>query len=87
MAAQPENSKRGAVNAAKGYIHWYDTRWNLILPISLSLRRHFRYIYIYTNSDGLHCSTTVPNAVGGHNTDSVYHIVGHSDWNNLFHWW
>ena len=35
----------------------------------------------YTNSDGLHGSAAVPNAVGGHNTDSVYHIVGHSDWN------
>ena len=30
---------------------------------------------------GLHGSTAAPIAVGGHNTDSVYHIVGHSDWN------
>ena len=30
---------------------------------------------------GHHGSTTASIAVGGHNTDSVYHIVGHSDWN------
>ena len=30
---------------------------------------------------GHHGSTAAPIAVGGHNTDSVYHIVGHSDWN------
>ena len=30
---------------------------------------------------GHHGSTTVPIAVGGHNTDSVHHIVGYSDWN------
>ena len=28
-----------------------------------------------------HSSTTAPIAVGGHNTDLVYHIVGYSDWN------
>ena len=28
-----------------------------------------------------HGGTAAPIAVGGHNTDSVYHIVGHSDWN------
>ena len=28
-----------------------------------------------------HGSTAVPIAVGGHNNDSVCHIVGHSDWN------
>ena len=33
-----------------------------------------------TDSDCLHGSTTAPIAVGGHNTDTVYHIVGHSDW-------
>ena len=30
---------------------------------------------------GHHGSTAAPIAVGGHNTDSVYHIVGYSDWN------
>ena len=29
---------------------------------------------------GHHSSTAAPIAVGGHNTDSVHHIVGHSDW-------
>ena len=32
----------------------------------------------HTNADGHHGSTAAPIAVGGHNTDSVYHIVGHS---------
>ena len=35
-------------------------------------------LHILTNSDGLHGSTAAPIAVGGHNTDSVYHIVGHN---------
>ena len=35
----------------------------------------------HTNSNGHHSSTAAPIAVGGHNTDSVYHIVGYSDWN------
>ena len=35
----------------------------------------------HTNSDSPHCGTAAPIAVGGHNTDTVYHIVGHSDWN------
>ena len=35
----------------------------------------------HTNSDRLHGSTTAPIAVGCHNTDSVYHIVGYSDRN------
>ena len=35
----------------------------------------------HTNADGHHDSTAAAIAVGGHNTDSVYHIVGHSDWN------
>ena len=35
----------------------------------------------HTNSDGLHGSTAAPIAVGGHNTDSVSHIVGYSDRN------
>ena len=30
---------------------------------------------------GHHGNTAAPIAVGGHNTDSVYHVVGHSDWN------
>ena len=29
-----------------------------------------------------HGNTAAPIAVGGHNTDSVYHIEGHSDWNS-----
>jgi len=29
-----------------------------------------------TNSDGHHGSAAAPIAVGGHNSDSVYHIVG-----------
>ena len=33
----------------------------------------------HTNSDGDHDSSATPIAVGGHNTDSVYYIVGHSD--------
>ena len=37
--------------------------------------------WAHTNSDSRHSSTAVPIAVGGHNTDSVYHIVGHSDCN------
>ena len=28
-----------------------------------------------------HGNTAAPIAVGSHNTASVYHIVGHSDWN------
>ena len=28
-----------------------------------------------------HDSTAAPIAVGGHNTDSVSHIVGYSEWN------
>ena len=28
-----------------------------------------------------HSSTAAPIAVGGHNTHSVYHIIGDSDWN------
>ena len=35
----------------------------------------------HTNCYGLHGSTAASIAVGGHNTDSMYHIVGHSDWN------
>ena len=35
----------------------------------------------HTNSDSLHGSTAAPIAVDGHNTDSVYHIIGHSDCN------
>ena len=30
---------------------------------------------------GHHGGTAAPIAVGGHNTDSVSHIVGHSEWN------
>ena len=30
---------------------------------------------------GHHDRIAAPIAVGGHNTDSVYHIVGYSDWN------
>ena len=37
--------------------------------------------YAHTKSECHHCSTAALIAVGGHNTDSVYHIVGHSDWN------
>ena len=35
----------------------------------------------HTNSDGLHGSTAASIAVDGHNTDSLYHIVGQNDWN------
>ena len=35
----------------------------------------------HTNSDGHHGSIAAPIAVGGHNTDNVYHIVGYSEWN------
>ena len=35
----------------------------------------------HTNSDGHHGCTAAPIAVSGHNTDSVVHIVGYSDWN------
>ena len=31
-------------------------------------------------------STAAPNAVGGHNTDSVSHIVGYSYWNTGSDW-
>ena len=48
----------------------------MVLPVCLSLS-----LNVHTNSDGHHGSTAAPIAVGGHNTDSVYHIVGHSDWN------
>ena len=41
----------------------------------------FLLAYEHTNSDGHDGSTTISIAVGGHNADSVYHIVGHSDWN------
>ena len=30
---------------------------------------------------GHHGGNAAPIAVGSHNTDSVYHIVGYSDWN------
>ena len=33
----------------------------------------------HTDSDCLHSRTTAPIAVGGHNTDSAVHIVGHSN--------
>ena len=39
---------------------------------------------MHTDSYGLHGNTAAPNAVGCHNTDSVYQIVGHSDWNTCF---
>ena len=35
---------------------------------------------IYTNSDGVHGSTTAPIAVDGHNTESVCNIVRQNDW-------
>ena len=41
----------------------------------------FLLAYEHTNSDSHHGNTTAPIAVGGHNTDSVYHIVRYSDWN------
>ena len=57
--------------------------WLYTVPCSACTHAYiqFTYSYIYTNSDGLHDSTAAPNAVGGHNTDSMSHIVGHSDWN------
>ena len=38
---------------------------------------------VHTNYDGGHGSTAAPIAVGGHNTDSVVHIIGYSDWRQL----
>ena len=35
----------------------------------------------HTNADGHHGSTAASIAVGSHNTDSVDHIVGYSNWN------
>ena len=42
-----------------------------ILPSS-----HINETMLHTKFKCHHGSTAVPNAVGGHNTDSVYHIVG-----------
>ena len=40
--------------------------------------------WTHTHADGHHGSIAASNAVGGHNTDSVYHIVGYRDCNVCF---
>ena len=53
--------------------------------LSHSTNTQTTYLHIQTQPIygwyGHHGSTAAPIAVGGHNNDSVYHIVGYSDWN------
>ena len=53
------------------------------LPILLTHRHVYLHIQkrLTYGCYGHHGSTAASITVGGHNTDGVYHIVGHSDWN------
>ena len=55
--------------------------WLLTCYGELNLLNVCKFQSSHTNTDGHHGSTTAPIAVGCHNTDGVYHIVGYSDWN------